>query len=629
MFRPTDPQTSLLESYHLLPPAKRARLETSWARPFRERVLPLIDEEVFREAFAADGVGRPNRSIRLLTAVHLLKEWNDLTDAQVLEQLEYNLQWHYALGLESAAAHLCQKTLHNYRVKLMQSQRAQHMFNAVTKGLAKQDGLAIGRQRLDSTQVISNIAQLTRLGLFTETITHFLRDLRRRAPDTLAALEPGYAKRYLEREGYFGDVKKEQARRRLPLVARDLYALVRAFEDDTEILSWESYHLLVRLLKDQCEVVPPADAATEPVVVTPKAPRTIASDSLQSPHDPDATYGHKGKGYQLQVSETCEDKNPYQLITGVDLDGAHESDQKAVEPMVEQLDDKGMKPDTLFGDTNYGSGKNLIACAEQGVDLMAPVQNPTAPAPPDRWQEAVEPSQSQGAPEHEATPAAAAESPAESPPACVKAPTEAEPVPAPATQDGAAAVSSADPETEPPPAGPAPAAASSADGALAPPRHGLDAFEFDATFQEVHSCPAGEAPREQEAVAKGRKQATFSADACQKCPLAASCPTRQLRSGERRLRWHPPKAATAHRQREQQGDDFKEAYKIRSGVESTIGELKNCHGGGDLRVRRRPQVQAALTLKALALNVKRAVTHHAEQMIQQLRSPSEGLAPAR
>jgi len=44
MFRPTDPQTSLLESYHLLPPAKRARLETSWARPFREKVLPLIEE---------------------------------------------------------------------------------------------------------------------------------------------------------------------------------------------------------------------------------------------------------------------------------------------------------------------------------------------------------------------------------------------------------------------------------------------------------------------------------------------------------------------------------------------------------------------------------------------------------
>jgi len=64
-------------------------------------------------------------------------------------------------------------------------------------------------------------------------------------------------------------------------------------------------------------------------------------------------------------------------------------------------------------------------------------------------------------------------------------------------------------------------------------------------------------------------------------------------------------------------------------VESTIGELKHCHGGDDLRVRRQPQVHAVLTLKALALNVKRAVTHHAAQIVQQLRSPSEGLAPAR
>ena len=38
-----------------------------------------------------------------------------------------------------------------------------------------------------------------------------------------------------------------------------------------------------------------------------KDPKQVSADSLQSPHDPDVTYsGHKGKGYEVQVAETCQ-----------------------------------------------------------------------------------------------------------------------------------------------------------------------------------------------------------------------------------------------------------------------------------------------------------------------------------
>ena len=39
-----------------------------------------------------------------------------------------------------------------------------------------------------------------------------------------------------------------------------------------------------------------------------KDPKQVSADSLQSPHDPDVTYsGHKGKGYEVQVAETCHE----------------------------------------------------------------------------------------------------------------------------------------------------------------------------------------------------------------------------------------------------------------------------------------------------------------------------------
>ncbi len=177
----------------------------------------------------------------------------DLTDAEIIDALEFNLQFHYALGVEPGTAHVCQKTLHNHRVRLLESDRAQKVFEAVTRGLAEVDGLSLGRQRLDSTHVISNIAVLTRLGLFVETVTHFMRALQRELPDRTARLERSYVARYLEREGYFADAKRNQARRRIRAVASDIYRLVVAFEGDAEVVALPSFSLLQRLFEEQLE----------------------------------------------------------------------------------------------------------------------------------------------------------------------------------------------------------------------------------------------------------------------------------------------------------------------------------------------------------------------------------------
>jgi hypothetical protein len=55
------------------------------------------------------------------------------------------------------------------------------------------------------------------------------------------------------------------------------------------------------------------------------------SASLQSPSDPDATYGHKGEGYEVQLTETCSEENGFQVVTAVSVNGANESDQQQVD----------------------------------------------------------------------------------------------------------------------------------------------------------------------------------------------------------------------------------------------------------------------------------------------------------
>ena len=381
MYRPTNPQLSLMESQYLVSSKKRARLVRSWAEAFRTRVLPLIDEEAFRACFSADN-GRPNTSIRLLVGLHLLKEADDLTDEQILDALEFNLQWQHALGVEPADAHICEKTLHNFRHLMLGNDRAAAVFVQLTLALMKADGLSTVRQRLDSTHVISNIAVLSRLGLFTETVTNFLRDLRRDSPVKLGWLGEGYAERYLKREGFFADAKRDEAQRRLPMVTQDLYALVRLFEADADVVLWPSYLLLVRLINEQCTAadsgVNPADSPELPRV---KEPQEVGGDSLQSPHDPDATYGHKGKGYEVELAETCVAENPYEVVTAVSVNGANVSDQRATVPIMETLIENGIAPENAVADTAYSGGANIVACAELGVNLVAPVQDPNKPVP--------------------------------------------------------------------------------------------------------------------------------------------------------------------------------------------------------------------------------------------------------
>jgi hypothetical protein len=348
-------------------PAKRARLEKSWAHAFRRQALPLIDEAPFAKYFDDDN-GRPNKSIRLVVAVLVLKEVYDLTDTEALEQLEWNAAWHYALDLEPEAAHTCQKTLHNFRAKLLGDDQGAGLFESTTARLIQSAGLRTGRQRQDSTHILPNIKLLTRLGLFVQTLTQFLEALRQEHPRLCEDTPAELRERYLDREGYFADARASEAPRRLEQAAMDVWWLVRQFGEHPVVSAMESFKLLARLYAEQC-VPPPTD--TPGRIELQEKP---SSSSLQSPSDPDATYGHKGKGYEAQIAETCDPANPFQVTTAASVNGANESDQHQVEPTLDQIERTcGAVPETLHTDAGYGSGANLVAAQARGTDLAAPI----------------------------------------------------------------------------------------------------------------------------------------------------------------------------------------------------------------------------------------------------------------
>lgn len=396
MYRPSDPQKPLFDAAGLLPPEKRERCEASWAGAFRRQALPILRsiEDEFAELFHED-LGRPNRPVELVVGVLILKEMSDLTDEEALNHLEFDVLWWYALGREPHETHLCQKTLHNFRTGLIEKDKSKTAFRKVTEELVGALGISVERQRLDSTHILSNIAIRNRLGLFVDVIRRFLGAVKREDEKGYEGIPEGLRRRYAEERRY-EDAKKQEGPRRVGVAARDVGRLVDRFEDDPKLSKTEEFKLVERLFREQCELtLEPEEPGKDDddhgeggVCVAAKEGKEVESSSLQSAHDPDVTYhGKKGKGYEVQVSETCVTGNEAQLLTEVEVTRSCESDQKATVPVVKALAEADLKPKEVVADTTFSGGENAAALAREGVNLLAPAAVTGKPIPGKEYSE--------------------------------------------------------------------------------------------------------------------------------------------------------------------------------------------------------------------------------------------------
>jgi hypothetical protein len=309
----------------------------------------------------------------------LLQQLHDFTDQQTVEALALNLAWHYALDIQhEEEAYLCERTLRNYRERILAGQLDQLLFRTLTDELVKAVGVDTTRQRLDSTAVRSSIRSLTRLGIIVEGVSKFLRELQRRRPELSSEVSPVLLAKYVERQGdgCFADTRPSESKRRLPEAARDAYELLEQFRS-TAACDLPSFMLLQQIFTEQCQLTGNADG---PVEVRP--PESLECDTILSPADPDASYNkHKGVGYLVQIMETYAEDDSLtgdqmarqpDLITHVAVGKMNVHDQAALEPAIEDVDKRGLKPTKLLADSHYGSTERLATAKAHGVTMISP-----------------------------------------------------------------------------------------------------------------------------------------------------------------------------------------------------------------------------------------------------------------
>ena len=370
-------QLYIFDPWEFLTPKRRQMLEAGWPGLFKKHILPSLPVGNIAKHFDSD-LGRPTKELYAMLGALILQQTFDLTDEQTVEQFCFNTQWHFALNIteeSDAAKYLSEKTLWNNRNIVATNNLEDDIFNIGTQQLAQIFKVDIEKQRIDSVHIKSNMRRLGRIGIFSESIHTFLVNLKRSHKDWFTTIDENIADRYLTKDalGCFARVKPSESRKTLSQVSKDLFELVAQFKQCPDVAAMYSYKLLERVLNEQCNLT---DDKDNPVEI--KAAKQIASDSLQNPSDPDATYsGHKGQGYQVQIMETfCDDQDKKEkslnLITHVEVEPAHNSDANALVPAIEAVEEQNLKPQELIADSLYGSDDNCEYATEHEVELVAP-----------------------------------------------------------------------------------------------------------------------------------------------------------------------------------------------------------------------------------------------------------------
>ena len=371
-------QMELFDPWGFLSPKRRELLDQSWAGLFQKELLrELPVGEVV--SFFNDDFGRPTKELHTMLGVLVLQQAHDLTDDETVNQLAFNIQWHYALNIteeSDSAKYICSKTLWNMRSIVVDNSLDAILFDRVTDKLAKVFKVRTDSQRIDSVHIKSNMRRLGRIGIFISSISKFLVNLKRGHKELLDTIDEDILDKYLSEKSLqcFSMVKPSESAKTLTSVSADLFNLVEHFKDHPEVKAMHSYKLLERVLKEQCNVSDDGNPA--PV----KRHKEIPSDSLQNPSDPDATYsGHKGQGYQVQVMEAySKDKDAREeslnLITHIKVEPAHESDANALIPAIESSKERGLAPEELLADTLYGSDENCQKAEKLGVEVVSPAK---------------------------------------------------------------------------------------------------------------------------------------------------------------------------------------------------------------------------------------------------------------
>jgi hypothetical protein len=370
MYKPNQKhlQPLLISNVNDLPEEQRQRLESSWAGEFYREFFCRIREETFAVLYA-DVPSRPNTPINVLLGLETLKAGYGWSDEELYDHFNFDLQVRYALGYHGLhEGHFELRTLYYFRQRLSKYNQ-EHGLNLVAQAfedITDQQMVALkvkaSIQRMDSTQIASNILDMSRLQLLVEGLQRLWRILSEAEKQSYDEWLGEYVKSGSGQYVYRVKGKEATAAHTLRLgqVIHRLLDETKAAYGKTPI-----YQVLERLFQENFNLT------KEGTQVKPN--EEIGAGCLQSIDDQEATFRRKGpaefKGYVANLTQTCEPDNPVQLITKVQVAPNNVDDADLLIQSVPGLK-KRTGLETLYTDGAYGSPAADEQLIEQNIELL-------------------------------------------------------------------------------------------------------------------------------------------------------------------------------------------------------------------------------------------------------------------
>jgi len=357
-------QKPLFSDLNILPEKLRIQLEGSWAGTFYRDVFVRIDENPFAVLYS-DEPSRPNTPINILIGLDWLKSAFGWSDEEMYDHFCFDLQVRYALGIRNLGEeHFELRTMYNFRRRVAQHMQkmGENLYAQALEQIADEQvkvyELKTHRLRMDSTQIASNIREVTRLRLLVEVLQRTHRMLseadQHQYAEAFAPYLKGSAGQYTYR------IRNEEYDEHLQQVGELMHKLVEALSD--KYADEAAYQVLERVFNEHF--------AVEESTPRPKKGEELTADSLQSPDDWEATYRRKGKdghiGYVANITETSAPENPFQLIVKVQTESNNTDDAKMLAEVLPELKER-TGVDTMDTDGGYNSSDVDKAMHDQGV----------------------------------------------------------------------------------------------------------------------------------------------------------------------------------------------------------------------------------------------------------------------
>jgi hypothetical protein len=363
----------------------------------RTNILPELPIEKMTYLLIKDkkhpNYGRPSIYLQMTVGMLILQGIFNYTNEELLDLANYDQMTRWSLYVDgdvTKKSRISRRAWYGFKEKARLLNFDDLIFETIVKIQVEKFYPDECNVRQDVCQFYTNSKPLGRVGLFRAVIKHFLKHLKNIKINDFEKLDINLTSKYIKDENdsweCFGAVKRKTSGWTLKELSEDLFILITKFRSEPVLHHMESYKLMERLLRDQCNVITIDIDGNNVERVEYKHAKDVKGNSLQSVSDPDVSYNHhKGKGLQVQLAEVfdlpsvSDIKNKIKktrkpiIIIYVKVEGAHVYDGDGLLEAMKFAQAEGFNVIRWLADTSYGSLKNFLEARNLGIELISPV----------------------------------------------------------------------------------------------------------------------------------------------------------------------------------------------------------------------------------------------------------------